>query len=116
MDAHEPYIRPLRESDWPAVVELDDLTFHMTTDSVPDLSESQRARFELDRGLAAFDGDLLCGHASSYSMRMTVPGGHPVPAAGVSWVSVRPTHRRQGLLTALMRRQLGDVHAAGREA
>ena len=30
-------------------------------------------------------------------------------------VGVRPTHRRRGLLTTLMRRQLADIHDAGRE-
>ena len=33
--------------------------------------------------------------------------------AGVTAVGVLPTHRRRGLLTALMRRQLDDVRAAG---
>ena len=36
--------------------------------------------------------------------------------AGVTQVGVTATHRRRGLLTALMRRQLDDVRAEGREA
>jgi predicted acetyltransferase len=36
-----------------------------------------------------------------------------VPAAGVTWVGVLPTHRRRGILTELMRRQLDDVHERG---
>jgi predicted acetyltransferase len=36
--------------------------------------------------------------------------------AGVTQVGVRPTHRRRGMLTALMRRQLADVRVAGDEA
>ena len=44
-----------------------------------------------------------------------MPGGE-TPVAGVTLVGVRPTHRRRGLLTTLMRRQLADVHEAGREA
>jgi predicted acetyltransferase len=39
---------------------------------------------------------------------MTVPGGD-VPTAGVSVVGVYPTHRRRGILRALMRAQLDDV-------
>src|SRR5918994_986848 len=38
------------------------------------------------------------------------------PAAAVTLVGVRPTHRRRGLMSTLMRRQLNDVHEAGREA
>jgi predicted acetyltransferase len=34
----------------------------------------------------------------------------------VTLVGVRPTHRRRGLLSTLMRRQLADVHDEGREA
>jgi predicted acetyltransferase len=43
-----------------------------------------------------------------------VPGGS-LPAAGVSWVGVLPTHRRRGVLTALMEHQLASLHEAGRE-
>ncbi len=43
---------------------------------------------------------------------MTVPGAR-LPCAGVTWVSVRPTHRRQGILTAMMRAQLDHVRERG---
>ena len=45
---------------------------------------------------------------------LTVPGG-TVPAAGVSWVGVLPTHRRRGVLSALMDHQLTSRARAGRE-
>ena len=35
---------------------------------------------------------------------MTVPGGS-LPGAGVTWVSVNTTHRRRGVLTALLLEQ-----------
>ena len=38
-----------------------------------------------------------------------------MPAAGISWVGVLPTHRRRGVLSALMDHQLGALHDAGRE-
>lgn len=44
---------------------------------------------------------------------MTVPGGGSLPCAGVTRVSVRATHRRRGLLTAMMRKQLDDMHQRG---
>jgi predicted acetyltransferase len=46
---------------------------------------------------------------------MALPGGATVPTAGVTWITVSPTHRRRGVLTAIMRRQLDEVRAAGRE-
>ena len=64
------------------------------------------------RFYGVFDGASVVATAGSFDFRMTVPGG-PVPVAGVTWVSVLPTYRRQGLLTAMMSRQLDDLHEQG---
>lgn len=77
--------------------------------------ELERELLEFDRTLAAFDADEPVASAAAYSFRMSVPGGSAVPTAGVTWVAVLPTHRRRGILNALMRRQLDDIHTAGRE-
>ncbi|MBA2949248.1 GNAT family N-acetyltransferase [Streptomyces himalayensis] len=68
---------------------------------------------EFDRSLGAWDGDDCVGTAGAFSFRLTVPGGALVPAAGVTMVSVAATHRRRGVLTAMMRRQLDDVRSWG---
>ncbi len=68
---------------------------------------------EPDRWLGAFEdpeSDVPVGAATALSVRLTVPGGE-VPAAAITAVGVRPDHRRRGVLSALMRRQLDDVHA-----
>jgi len=70
------------------------------------------ARVELDRTLAAFDGDTIVGATGIYSFQMRVPGAMAA-VAGVSLVAVLPTHRRRGILSALMRRQLADVGERG---
>jgi predicted acetyltransferase len=67
---------------------------------------------EADRTLAGFDGDDIVGTAGAFTFDLSVPGAR-VPAAGVTYVSVRTTHRRRGLLSAMMRRQLEDVHERG---
>lgn len=67
---------------------------------------------EVDRSLAAWDGVQVVATTGIWSFELTVPGGS-IATAGVTWVSVRPTHRRRGLLTAMMRRQLDDVHERG---
>ncbi|MGA5038225.1 GNAT family N-acetyltransferase [Streptomyces capoamus] len=72
-----------------------------------------RSLTEFDRDLGVWDGDTLVGTAGAFSFRMTVPGGAPVPTAGVSMVSVAATHRRRGVLTTMMRRLLDDAHAKG---
>ena len=61
--------------------------------------------------LAEEDGQVV-GSASAFEFQLTVPGGI-VPAAGVTIVGVLPTHRRQGILTQLMRAQLDDIHERG---
>ena len=83
-------------------------------DSEPqaELTELERLVFEFDRSLAAFDGDAIVGTAAAYSFQLTVPGGI-TGAGGVTFVSVLPTHRRRGILSAMMRHQLADIAARG---
>ena len=66
----------------------------------------------LGRVLAALDGDEVVGAVNSFDFEMAMPGG-PRQVAGVTGVGVWPTHRRRGVLSALMRRQLADLHEAG---
>jgi len=67
----------------------------------------------LERSVAVFDGVEIVGTAASHDLRMTLPGPVRARAAAVAEVTVAPTHRRRGLLTAMMRRQLDDLHVAG---
>jgi predicted acetyltransferase len=68
-----------------------------------------RETTEFDRTLAFFDGKEIVATAGIFSYEMTVPGG-VLPCGGVTRVSVLSTHRRRGLLRAMMRRQLDDMH------
>lgn len=70
--------------------------------------------FEPERSLAVLDANEIVATAGAYTRDLTVPGG-PRPVAGVTVVSVQPTHRRRGLLTGMMRRQLTDLHEGGLE-
>jgi len=66
-----------------------------------------------DRILVATDHThQIIGTTRSLPLDMTLPGGIR-RVAGVTGVGVWPTHRRRGVLTALMRRQLADLRAAG---
>ncbi|HXO60048.1 MAG TPA: GNAT family N-acetyltransferase, partial [Candidatus Acidoferrum sp.] len=67
---------------------------------------------EFDRTLAVFDGRQVVGTAGIFTYQMAVPGGS-LPCAGVTRVGVAATHRRRGLLTAMMRRQMDDIHQRG---
>ncbi|MCP9945813.1 GNAT family N-acetyltransferase [Streptomyces somaliensis] len=68
---------------------------------------------EHERSLGVWDGEECVGTAGAFSFRLSVPGGAVVPAAGVTAVGVAPTHRRRGVLTSMMRRQLDDVRSWG---
>ncbi|HET6635072.1 MAG TPA: GNAT family N-acetyltransferase [Streptomyces sp.] len=72
-----------------------------------------RKLLEPGRAVTAWDAGEMVGTAGAHTFRMTVPGGGCVPTAGVTMVSVKPTHRRRGVLTSMMRRQLDDVHEWG---
>ena len=68
--------------------------------------------FEPERSLCAFEEGQIVGCTTSYSLEMMVPGG-TVPIGAVAQVSVQATHRRRGINTKLMRRQLTDMHEWG---
>src|SRR5260370_11637729 len=76
--------------------------------------EHERSTIELERTIAAFDGAEPVAGAAIYTRSMTIPGARQ-PSAGVTWISVSPTHRRRGILTSMMRKQLTDLHESGGE-
>ena len=80
--------------------------------SEENISSIDRPTYRWERSLGAFDDGVVVGTAHSYGYELIVPGGK-LPFAGVGWVSVRPTHRRRGILTALMKRQLQDAYERG---
>lgn len=73
--------------------------------------ESGRSERDAEDERAVRDGRVI-GSVNAFSFRMTLPGGSR-PAAGITGVGVWPTRRRQGVLTALIRRQLADIRDRG---
>lgn len=65
-----------------------------------------------DRVLGAFEHGRQIATAAVYGFELTIPGGE-LPMGGVTWVGVLPSHRRRGVMTELMRRQLHDLHERG---
>lgn len=76
----------------------------------------QRAATALDRTFAVFDGDEPVGGLSVYPRELTLPGALRSTVAGIASVGVAPTHRRRGVLTAMMRAQLTAQYESGAEA
>ncbi len=85
-------------------------TFH--GDPAPESRVAETAVVDTDRMLVVRDGSDVVATAGSFALSMTLPGG-PAPVAGVTWVGVQADRRRQGLLGAMMRRLLTDLHEAG---
>ncbi|SDO43328.1 Predicted acetyltransferase [Streptomyces sp. cf386] len=107
-----PELRVLRQDEWNIWYDALIRAFG----GVPEAAEERElwnSLTEIDRSLGAWDGDACVGTAGAFSFRLTVPGGASVPAAGVTMVSVAATHRRRGVLTSMMRRQLDDVREWG---
>ncbi|MFE0672237.1 GNAT family N-acetyltransferase [Streptomyces sp. NPDC058867] len=105
-------LRPLRPEQWDGWYDVLLRAFG----GVPEPSEERELYRELtqfDRSLAAWDGDRCVGSAGAFRFGVTVPGGASVPAAGVTMVGVAATHRRRGILSSMMRRQLDDVRSWG---
>jgi predicted acetyltransferase len=105
-------LRPGTPADLDAISDLLDYVFHHRT--ADEDREVDDPVIEPERSLVAEDAGAVVGHTTALSRELTVPGAI-VPAAHVTGVGVAPTHRRRGLLTAMMRRQLTEVAAAGRE-
>jgi predicted acetyltransferase len=78
----------------------------------PELAERFVRLLPLERMHAAFDGELIVGGAGAFPFSLSVPGG-TLPCAGTTVVGVAPTHRRRGVLRAMMRAHLDDVRERG---
>src|SRR5688572_15589368 len=79
-------------------------------------TEERMERFSknlpIERMHAASENGTIVGGAGAFPFELTVPGA-VVPTAGVTVVGTFPTHRRRGVLRAMMRAQLDDVHERG---
>ena len=116
-DAAVPVVQPLDPAD-PDDVEyyyrLDAAAFGMRYE--PEQVAAKREVIDPTRFYrAVLDGDAA-GVAGSFPFDLTLPGGATVPVSGVSDVGVLPTHRRRGVLRALMTRLLDDAAQRGEPA
>jgi predicted acetyltransferase len=108
----ETVLRLSTGDDFAAIFRLLGTVFH--EEIAGELKDLEGVVYELDRSLVADDNGLVAGHVQAFTRDLTVPGA-VIPAAHVSGVGVLPTHRRRGLLTRMMHRQLHEIADAGRE-
>ncbi|HET6210050.1 MAG TPA: GNAT family N-acetyltransferase, partial [Jatrophihabitans sp.] len=100
-------IRPATPADYRQIIRVDGISFGYS----PTEQDFQEA-FGVDPAeyLVAVQDGRIVGNAGQYQFRLTVPGGAQLEVPGVTWVSVLPTHRRQGVLRALMQQLLAGYH------
>src|SRR4051794_36182576 len=103
----------LRPATWE---EFDDFGRAALSAFHQELNDADRERYaridEPERSLAWFDDGRIVATTGAYTRELTVPGA-VVRCAAVTAVAVVATHRRRGLLTAMMRRQLEDLRERG---
>ncbi len=87
-------------------------TFGGDPDTDPQGDERFRALVAPGRAFAAFDRDQVVATGAGYAMQLAVPGGS-MAMAGLTMVTVRPTHRRRGLLRGLIAAHLDDARRRG---
>ena len=103
-------IRPVTQEEFPRWATATEAAFY---EEVPDdRLERWRRVTELERSLGVFDGDRIVGGSLLFRLSLTVPGGE-IPMGGLTAVGVLPTHRRRGLLSALVQRHFADLREWG---
>ena len=78
----------------------------------PERAEKFSQSLPFERMHAAREDGSIVGGAGVFPFELSVPGA-VVRCAGVTVVGVYPTHRRRGVLRAMMRAQLDDIHERG---
>lgn len=92
-------VRDITDADWAGVALLAGTSYgsfwHAET------FQAWRTLMPPASSVVVSDGDDVIAMSHYVDLSLTVPGGAVLPAAGITWVAVAPTHRRRGLLRAM---------------
>jgi predicted acetyltransferase len=102
-------IRAIRDDEVPEFRETLLNTFGSDAEADQNGPEQQRALIPQGQAWAAFDGTTIVATAATFNLDISMPGGDAMAMAGLTMVTVRPSHRRRGLLRQLMQRHLDDA-------
>lgn len=106
-------IRCITDGELPAFRDAVMLTFGDDGERDPDGAARLRALIAPGRAWAAFDRGMMVATAGTFDHEIGVPGGGSLAIAGLTMVTVRATHRRRGILRALMTLHLEEARARG---
>ena len=100
------------QTELPTMLEVDRRGFGAPL-RTPEQSDSW-VTAELDRTRCAWDAGTMVGCTRAYSFELTMPGGAlGARVRACPSVAVQPTHRRRGVLTAMMSGLHDDARARG---
>ncbi|HWO27106.1 MAG TPA: GNAT family N-acetyltransferase [Kofleriaceae bacterium] len=105
--------RTVADDELPAYRAAMMATFGDDPESDPEGAARVRALIGPEQRWAAFDGGDVVATSGTFDHAIAMPGGGQLAMAGLTMVSVRPTHRRRGILRELMRLHLEDARRRG---
>lgn len=94
--------RLIEPQELAATIDLTAVAFGVGPAAPPDYRSVVDALAEPERTFAVEDGGAVVGTGAAFTFHVALPGGGALPMAGVSEVGVAPTHRRRGILRAIM--------------
>ena len=108
-----PDIRFITDDEVPAFHQA--IPFGFGDDLTVEEGSNERFRdlFNNNTCIGAFEGDRVVATFGSFDFDVTIPGGGALAMAGTTVVTVQPTHRRQGVLTTMMRMHLDQAIERG---
>jgi predicted acetyltransferase len=107
-------IRPTTDEDRDVFVDTAHAAFGLFPETPVEGGGLWWSALEMDHCVLALTADgRPVGTAATHPFELTLPGETLVPAPGVTAVGVLPSHRRQGVLSAMMRHQLTELRTRG---
>lgn len=94
-------LHTVTDSDWAGMALLGNTAFGEI--GHPDSMSAWQQMVPADGAVVmrAGDDEDIVGQSMYLDLALTVPGGAVLPAAGISYVAVAPTHRRRGILRSM---------------
>ncbi|MDQ1018226.1 GNAT family N-acetyltransferase [Streptomyces afghaniensis] len=106
-------VRPITETEFAEWLRAVSTGFLRASALSEEEIEGRRRQFVPGRYLGAFDGGRCVATFKSFDQELTAVGGASVQADAVSGVTVTATHRRRGLLSRMMARDLAAAKERG---
>lgn len=110
-------VTPTNDDEWRPFDQVIDASFGAAwEESKPEDLERMAIEAPFGFRIGVMDGETVLGGCASYEFDLHLPGGCPVPVAGLSGVGGNVATQGRGLLKALMKEHLDRARARGHAA